>query len=579
MQVVTAAEMRDMDRQAVERYAIPEIVLMEHAGKALADRAWQLVNGSSRRRVVIFVGKGNNGGDGCVAARHLHNRGATVRLVPIDEPNKFTGECARQLDMAARVGVEIIPLSKRTERKIQFHAAAADLIIDAVLGTGSRGAPRGAARTAIELINGAGAKVLAADLPSGVDADTGAVAGAAVLADATVTFALPKIGLLFGPGRELAGTWTAVDIGMPRQLLTGGTRHVVTADLVRDFLPVRPPAGHKGTFGRVLVVAGSQGMAGAAMLAAQGAQRVGAGLVQLAGPEMLHDVFAVGVPEAISLPLAQVNGTVAASGAEEVLAAAQEAAAIVIGPGLGRSDDVRSLVKRVVADASARVPVVVDADGLNALAEAGVLGRPSGGRLAGQGAGLVLTPHPGEMARLCGVTAADVVARPLEFAERYAQQWGAIVVLKSSPTVVADPQGHSYINSTGSAALASGGTGDVLAGAIGGFIAQGAPPVAAAVAAVFIHGAAGDGEVVELGASPVHRPHMAGLTATDVALRLPQVLAQLRAESYTNHFRQEASLYADSFPEADRGAVLPYVPHRRVCGGQRRNTAYVQRQH
>ena len=158
MQVVTAAEMRDMDRQAVERYAIPEIVLMEHAGKALADRAWQLVNGSSRRRVVIFVGKGNNGGDGCVAARHLHNRGATVRLVPIDEPNKFTGECASQLDMAAHVGVEIIPLSKRTERKIQFHAAAADLIIDAVLGTGSRARPGGGPH-AIELINGAGESV------------------------------------------------------------------------------------------------------------------------------------------------------------------------------------------------------------------------------------------------------------------------------------------------------------------------------------------------------------------------------------------------------------------------------------
>lgn len=529
MYVVTAAEMRAIDRQAMEEYGIPSEVLMEHAGKALADAAWRFLGEAGRRRVVVFAGKGNNGGDGCVAARHLHNRGAQVRIVTVDEPERYGGECARQLDIARRFGVEVVVLSRQNERKVQIHASTADLIIDALLGTGSRGEPQGEVKTAIELINASGALVLAADLPSGVDADTGAAPGVAVRAHWTVTFGLPKVGLLFGPGRELAGGWEVADIGLPAQLLNRGFRRYVLPEFVRSLLPERPPRGHKGTFGRVLVVAGSRGMAGAAMLAAQGAQRVGAGLVQLAGPEQLHDVFAVGVPEAIGLPLPQVDGTVAASAAERIEEALEQATVLVIGPGLGRGDDVRSLVLRVVPAALAKgVPVVLDADGLNALAEAGGPERLARGRSGAEPA-LVLTPHPGEMARLCGSSAADVAARPLDYAAEYARRWGAVVVLKGAPTVVADPRGSLYINSTGSPALASGGSGDVLAGAIGGFIAQGATPVAAAVAGVFLHGAAGDLGFAEPGDTRAFRPHMAGLTAGDIARRLPEVLARLRS--------------------------------------------------
>lgn len=538
MQVVTAAEMRAIDKTAVEQYGVPELVLMEHAGRALAERAWNIVNGSVRRRVVVFVGKGNNGGDGCVAARHLHNRGVTVRVVLIDSPDKLGRQCAQQLDMVERLGIEVIQLTKQSERKVHFHTAAADLVIDALLGTGSRGAPKGTVRAAIDIMNEAGAKVLAADLPSGVDADTGAVAGVAVRADETVTFGLPKIGLLFGAGRELAGPWSVADIGLPKPLLTGGMRRYVGRELVRDMLPVRPPSGHKGTFGRVVVVGGSKGMAGAAMLAGRGAQRVGAGLVVLAGPEELHDVFATNVPEAIGVPLPQINGTVAATAAEQVVAALDKASVLVIGPGLGRSDDVRTLVTRVLAGArNTRLPVVIDADGLNALADANMFVR--GGKGSGafdsadaqhEAPSLVLTPHPGEMARLCGATVSDIVARPVEFATEYAATWDAVVVLKGSPTVIADPTGRVFINSTGSAALASGGTGDVLAGAIGGLIAQGAPPLSAAVAGVYVHGAAGDRDFPRSDETTVHLQHVAGLTAGDVAERLPEVLAHLRAE-------------------------------------------------
>src|SRR5690606_10537076 len=272
----------------------------------------------------------------------------------------------------------------------------ADLLIDALLGTGSSGPPKGAVKTAIEIINAAERPVLAADMPSGVDADTGAAPGAAVRADATVTFGLPKIGLLIAPGRELAGRWTVADIGLPRALLEGGPRRLVLPGFVRTLLPARPPGGHKGTFGRVVIVGGSVGMAGAPTLAAWGAQRVGAGLVVLAGPEALLPVFASNAPEAVSVPLPQVNGTVAAS-------------------------------------AAGGVRVVVERTALNALAGAGVLpkaGGPGGGGPSAPGqarlfpAGgaddapaLVLTPHPGEMARLCGVPAAEVTARPVELAE------------------------------------------------------------------------------------------------------------------------------------------------------------------
>lgn len=535
MRVVTAAEMRSIDQAAVERYGIPEQVLMELAGLALAERAWSMINGSSRRRVVVFVGKGNNGGDGCVAARHLHNRGATVRVVIVDAPGKLGRQCARQLDIVERLGIDIVQLSKETERKVQFHAAAADLLIDALLGTGSRGAPRGVARSAIELINEADKPVLAADMPSGVDADTGAVAGAAVRADATVTFGLPKIGLLIGPGRELAGRWSVADIGLPKELLQAGSRSFVLPGLVKPLLPARPADGHKGTFGRVVVVGGAVGMAGAPMLAARGAQRVGAGLVLMSGPEQLHPVFAVGVPEAVGLPLPQVNGGVAATAAAQVLQALDKASVLVLGPGLGRSDDVRSLVTKVLPGArAAGVPVVLDADGLNALADGGgpskVLGS-DGGAPAGDGAPwLVLTPHPGEMARLCRTSVAEVAARPLELAAEHARRWRAVVVLKGSPTVVAEPGGHVFINGSGSAALASGGTGDVLAGVIGGFIAQGASTVDAAVLGVYVHGAAGDWDAPEYDHVWAQRPHAVGLTAGDVAQRLPQVLARLRAE-------------------------------------------------
>lgn len=563
MRVVTAAEMRAIDKTAIEGYGIPSLILMEHAGLAVARRSWRELVATRSRKAVVFAGRGNNGGDGVVAARHLSNWGARVKVFLAGDPERVSKDMAVQLAMARRLGIEVVPLREDTESRARLNAATADLIIDALLGTGSRGEPRGLVALAIDIINGAGRPVLAVDIPSGLDADTGAAPGPVVQATWTVTLGLPKVGLLLPPGRELAGHLVVADIGLPRALVTdspvpaaaapqadekgtavgtpvagnagqaardkagadkpadGGHAEApaltvwVEPGLVRALLPPRPPTGHKGTFGHVLVVGGARGMSGAPMLATRGAQRVGAGLVTLAGPAGLVPVFASAIMEALTRPLPDMlDGGLAPEAAAEVLQAMTRADVLVIGPGLSRSEAVGQVVRRVLE--AAAWPVVADADALYALGEgARVLERTRERTFP-----LVLTPHPGEMARLCAVTVKDVLANPLAIARDRARAWGAVVVLKGSPTVVAAPDGRAYINSTGSSALGTGGTGDVLAGAIGGLLAQGADALAAAVAGVYVHGLAGDLAAAARGP--------AGIVAGDVADSLPQALARAR---------------------------------------------------
>lgn len=557
MRVVTAAEMRALDKAAIEGYGMPSLLLMEHAGLAVARRSWRELASTRSRRAIVFAGTGNNGGDGVVAARHLSNWGARVKVFLAGDPERVSKDMAVQLAIARRLGIEVIPLRGDTESRARLNAATADLLIDALLGTGSRGAPRGLAALAIDIINEAGRPVLAVDIPSGLDADTGTVAGPVVQATWTVTLGLPKVGLLFPPGRELAGHLVVADIGLPRPLVgerplsyngadapadattsaddgaasqagvqladkppAGGAEGRaptvwVQPELVRTLLPSRPPAGHKGTFGHVLVVGGARGMSGAPMLAARGAQRVGAGLVTLAGPVGLSHVFAAAIMEALTRPLPEMlDGGLAAEAAAEVLQALSRADVLVIGPGLSRSEAVAQVVRRVLEQTDR--PVVADADALYALGEgARYLEKTRGRRCP-----LVVTPHPGEMARLCAATVKEILANPLAIARDRARAWGAVVVLKGSPTVVAAPDGRAYINSTGSNALGTGGTGDVLAGAIGGLLAQGADALAAAVAGVYVHGLAGDLAAASRGP--------AGIVAGDVADCLPQALARAR---------------------------------------------------
>lgn len=517
MRIVTAAEMRAIDARAMDEFGIPGNVLLEHAGLHVAKCVWQLVQSASRRRIVIFAGKGNNGGDGFVAARHLHNWGATVRVFAVADMRRIQSDAAAAAQMARRAGIDIVTLDQSNERNARLNATAADVVVDALLGTGSRGRPKEVAARAIEIMNAVDKPVVSVDVPSGVDADTGTVVHEAVRATMTITFGAPKLGLLLREGRELSGRVVVADIGLPPTLLDDGQHTLVNADVARAKLPHRPAAGHKGTFGRVLVVAGSRGMAGAATLCVKGAQRVGAGLVTLAAPAPLNDVFAGTVPEALTQPLPHdTAGGLGADAADALELSMRKADVIVIGPGLTTGAGAQAVVERVLQ--KARVPVVIDADALNIVAARLDLLKRT--RAAARRAPFVLTPHAAEMARLCSIDVSDVLERPVALARQKAEQWQAVVALKGAPTVSADADGNVFVNGTGSNVLASGGTGDVLAGAVAGLIGQGAVPADAVVAAVFAHGLAGELAARDQGD--------VGVVAGDVAEKLPAALVCVR---------------------------------------------------
>ena len=483
MRLVSAEEMRAIERIAIEEMGIPAATLMDRAGRAVADAAASLAG--SDGRVVVVCGGGNNGGDGFVAARALQAAGRGVLAIALGAPGKGSPESTAAWKAAEEAGV---PVSGLKELEA-FPVRPGDVVVDAIFGTGLARPADGASAAAIEAIGALrsqGARVLAVDLPSGISTDTGRSLGPAVRADATVTFAFSKIGLALHPGADLAGDVTVVDIGIPP---AAAARIPPTAELLdeaaaRALVPRRDPEAHKGDAGRVLVVAGSAGKAGAAHLALTGALRGGAGLVTLAArPEVIGPAL-VGRPEAMSTPLPG-SGNIARSDIPALQGAASGANALVIGPGIPRGPEtapaIRGLLDRYP------LPTVLDADAVNALAD-----HPGLVAVIGHDAPIVLTPHPGEMARLIGGTIEDVQADRVGISRRKAQEWGAVVVLKGARTVVADPDGPAAIIPTGNPGMATGGTGDVLAGLIGALLAGGMRPREAARVAAWVHGRAGD---------------------------------------------------------------------------------------
>jgi hydroxyethylthiazole kinase-like uncharacterized protein yjeF len=416
------------------------------------------------------------------------------------------GDARANLEMVRRAGISLEVVQAAPERW------DADLIVDALLGTGFKPPVAGIPAVLIESINLASCPVLAVDVPSGLYADTGR-AETCVRADRTITFALPKVGLLFFPGRKLAGEVTVAPIGMPLALLEDEAlhTHVLTSGAVRALLPERPPDANKGTFGRALIIAGSEGMTGAAALAGEAAGRVGAGLVFVAVPKTLLPVLEVKLTEALKVPLPETPTHAHTVKAWDALAERIESStAVAVGPGIGRHPDTAALIRRLLSEAAR--PIVVDADGLNAVAPAGADTFPHDA---------VITPHPGEMGRLLDRSAEEVQADRLATAREAATRFGCIVVLKGAGTVVAAPDGRAWINPTGSAGMATGGTGDVLTGAIVGLLAQGLAPLDAARAGVYLHGMAGELAVAAIGD--------AGTIAGDLLPRLPTALRQVAA--------------------------------------------------
>lgn len=487
--IVTSELMRFCDRAAIRGYGIPGIVLMEHAGTTVAHLVVDRFGPLAGKRVLVVCGTGNNGGDGFVVARHLLNEGALVDVVGFSPPKRLPGDAAtnyRILAAGARRGIANLSLHRFSPRLLT-RLKRPDLIVDALLGTGFSGPVKQPYAGVIEWMNRQKAPVVAVDVPSGVDASTGRVENAAVRATVTVTMGLVKIGLLCGRGREMAGDVAVADLGIPHQIYSSVSpdTFLVGAADVAIALPRRPLRAHKYSVGKVLVVAGSRGYTGAAVMTAMSALRSGAGAVMLAVPESVYPIIARKVSEPIVVPLPSTReGTIATAALPLLLEKLAWCDVAAVGPGLSQHPETKFVVRELLLRSKKRL--VVDADGLNLLAAIGA------GVLRKTKAPVILTPHTGELGRLTGRDASDVEAGRVESARSYARRWKCVLVLKGAPTVTAVPEGDVFINSTGNPGMATVGSGDVLTGLVAGLWAQGMESEEAAYSGVFLHGLAGD---------------------------------------------------------------------------------------
>ena len=509
MEILTAAAMRRVDARAIQDHGIPGFTLMEAAGSAVAESIVEEIPGVSGCRVVIVCGKGNNGGDGLVAARHLLRLGVASRAFLIARGAELTGDAAAHLVRAREAGVTVDEVDG--EDGWARLAAALDheaVVIDALLGTGTSGGARGPIARAIDAINDSMATVVAVDLPSGANTDSGTLAGPTVRAHRTLTLCRPKPCLVLEPAASHAGPWRVLDIGIPDEAVAAEPIDLewLDADAAAALMPPRPADAHKGTMGHLLAFAGSRGKSGAAVILARAALRSGVGLVTVATPSAVQPIVAAAQSEIMTEPLA-------GSPAKTVLRLTASRDALAIGPGLGKAPGTRAAVIAVLAGRS--VPTVLDADGLNAVAG-------SRGRLRSFRAGphaLVITPHPGEAARLLATTAAEIQADRLGTARRMAAATGAIAILKGRRTVIAAPDGRAAFNATGNAGMATAGTGDALTGIVGALLARGVAGFDAARLGTYVHGDAGDVAAARFGED--------GLIAGDLIDALPEAWRRL----------------------------------------------------
>ena len=515
MKIVTTDEMREIERRAAE-IGLPPEVLMENAGLAIAREVKGWLGSAAGRQILILVGPGNNGGDGLVAARHLHDWGSRVHIYL----------CNERADANFRIAMERgIPCTVASEDKnladLDSILSSSDIVIDALFGTGKLRPLEGIYKQVLNRLRQAkeaqpGLRVIALDLPSGLDADSGATDPSCAAADLTITLGYPKLGLFSFPGRDLVGQFVVADIGIPPHLVKDIATELITEEYVRAMLPKRPRNAHKGTFGRVLVCAGSLHYIGAAYLACEGAIRVGAGLVTLATARSLQPVLATKLTEVTYAPLPESEPGFINSEAAKVLHERLSGYDVLLmGCGLSQHPSVMEFITDSVLELppSLSPALVIDADALNTLAQT-----PGWWQRLSQDA--ILTPHPGEMARLSGLSMEEIGRDRLGVARGEAARWRKTVVLKGAHTLVASPDGEAKISSVANPGLASAGTGDVLSGAIAGLMAQGLSPFTAAACGVYLHGAAGELVREELGD--------AGMVASDLLLALPRAIKKIK---------------------------------------------------
>lgn len=504
VQIVTGVEMRSLEKQVLESFVFSPLILIENAGSRIVETLKQEYGCLIDKKVHILVGTGNNGGDGLVVARQLLALKAKPKVYLVGDQHKLTPENKRNLEFLRALDLDCVQVKSGQVGRLKFSLRMADLVVDALLGTGFSGELAPDLKVVVEVVNELQRPVVAVDVPTGVDAATGEVFSEAVQADLTINLGFLKLGCLLYPGKAHAGKNIVVDLGFPLQFESGSRYYL--QDKCLNWLPKRDATGHKGSFGHVLVVAGSSKYAGAAKLAGQAALRGGSGLVTLGVPQsLLHrlpadELMVQALPEneggslgLVSLPLLE--------------ALLDDKDVLVLGPGLSADLEVTLLVQNLLSQWSK--PAVIDADALLALDEQFLTSISYEQRKQ-----WILTPHPGEMARLSQSDAKNVNAKRVEVAEKFAETWGVVLVLKGAPTIIANSK-KTYLNSSGNPSLATAGTGDVLAGLIGALLAQGMEPLKAAASAVYAHGKAGD----LLGAKG-----QMGLIASDCLQKLPEIL-------------------------------------------------------
>jgi NAD(P)H-hydrate epimerase len=513
MKIITAAEMREVDRVTSERFGVPSLTLMENAGTAVAN--FVLSQWPSAKRIGVVCGKGNNGGDGFVAARKLQEAGREVQVLLLSEPSELRGDAA---EMFSKLTVTPVIAASSEELKTEQARVVldADVLLDAILGTGFRPPVSGLYAEAIDMLNAEHAPVVAVDIPSGADADVmGEQTGAVTRADGIVTFTAPRPAHVFGG--LTSGLTRIAPIGSPEEAIVSSLQlNLITAREIAPLIGPRRAAANKGNFGHVLVIGGSVGKAGAAAMAGMSALRVGAGLSTIATPESVLPTVAGFHPEVMTEPLQETkDGSIARGALSRIGKLAEGKTVLAVGPGISRNPETSELVRALVKKRN--IPVVLDADGLNAFE-----GRARD--LDGKAGSLVLTPHPGEMARLTAMTVPAIERDRINVARTFAREHKLILVLKGHRTLVARPDGEVWVNTAGNPGMATGGTGDILTGMVAGFIAQNPQRIfEAVIAAVHLHGLAGDVARESMGEH--------SLVATDLGKALPEAFRRVRADA------------------------------------------------
>lgn len=514
MKVVTPVQMREIDSYTISSMGIPGTVLMENAALRVVDEIIKDLGNVKAKNICLFAGKGNNGGDAFAVARHLYNKGAKVTVFVLANKKDITGDARTNLDILEKMGVDTVEvLDTGKLNDMESILDRAELIVDGIFGTGLKGSVKGFLEEVIRLINNKNAAVLAVDIPSGINGETGEILGTCIKAYKTVTFGFPKLGHFLHPGCEYTGKLIVADISIPESAAQKfGINHFIMDEAtLKSLMPQRRRNSNKGDYGKIFVITGSRGMTGAGYLAGAAALRTGAGLVYLGVPSSLVSVYDSNLIEAVTIPLEDKNlGYLSKECIPQVIKQLEGMDAVAIGPGISTKGDAADVVYNIVKNCS--VPMVIDADGINAISKDVSILRQCKAKV-------VLTPHPGEMARLLGTCIKDVQKDRVNIARDFSAKWGVVTVLKGSRTIVAAPDGRVYINLSGNSGMATGGTGDVLTGIIAGLIGQGLEPVEASIAGVYLHGLSGDS------VANIKGEH--GLIAGDLVEELPYTIKRL----------------------------------------------------